>query len=312
MIVAVTGGTGFIGRHLIDRLLASEVKVRVLSRYQPLKPVEGVFYHQGDLMEKESLLGFLDGVDVLYHCAGQLTNETSMRRLHVDGTANLIDVAVGNIRHWVQLSSVGVYGPVFNGVVTESSPIAPVGEYEITKAKSDELVSLAASKGWFTHSILRPSNVFGADMTNQSLFHMVNMIEKGLFFFVGTKGATANYVHVDDVVEALCLCGCHKNAIGEIFNLSDHCMIEDFVKIIASELSVCKPVLRLPKGLVRIVILLCSWIPQFPLTRTRLQALTSRSVYSTELIQQTLGYHYKVGLKNGLKSLVHGYKAHHE
>ena len=56
---------------------------------------------------------------------------------------------------------------------------------EKTKAESDQLVMNAARKGTFTYSILRPSNVFGPTMTNQSLFQMIEMISKGLFFFIG-------------------------------------------------------------------------------------------------------------------------------
>lgn len=312
MVIAVTGGTGFIGKHLIARLLSTGEELRVLSRCGYMESVHGVTYYQGDLMQKESLIDFLDGVDILYHCAGQLTDEALMRSLHVDGTQNLIDAATGKIGHWVQLSSVGVYGPISKGTVTESFSINPVGEYEVTKTESDELILSAAGKGLFTYSILRPSNIFGADMTNQSLFSMIKMIERGLFFFIGPKGASANYVHVDDVVEALILCGQHKKAIGKIFNISDYCVMEEFVEMIVAELSVNKHIYRLPKWSFQMLIILFSKLSKFPLTHARVHALTNRSVYSVKLIQQELGYHYRTGIKNGLKDLVHGYKTHNE
>jgi len=308
MVVAVTGGTGFIGKHLIARLVATGENIRVLSRRRDVESADGVTYYQGDLMQKESLAGFLDGVDILYHCAGQLTDDTSMRSLHVDGTQNLIDMADGNIRHWVQLSSVGVYGFFSKGLVTEKNPINPVGEYEISKAESDELILSAADKGLFTYSILRPSNVFGADMTNQSLFGMIKMIEKGLFFFVGSKGASANYVHVDDVVEALILCGRNKNAHGKIFNISDRCSIEEFVRIIASELTLNRLPYRFPRCLVQVLVGLFSGFSKFPLTYSRVRALTNYSSYSIEFIKKELGYHHTMGIRKGIKDLMNGYK----
>src|SRR5574341_4931 len=64
-------------------------------------------------------------------------------------------------RAWVQLSSVRVYGPVREGVVDESRPYAPRGEYETTKAESDRLVLEAFERGAFSCTILRPSIDFG-------------------------------------------------------------------------------------------------------------------------------------------------------
>lgn len=308
MVIAITGGTGFIGKHLIARLLETNEEIRVLSRCGDMESRHGVAYYQGDLMQEESLMGFLDDVDVLYHCAGQVTDKASMRSLHVDGTQHLIDAATGKIRHWVQLSSVGVYGAISDGLITEGFPLNPAGDYEITKAESDKLVLSAANQGQFTCSILRPSNVFGVDMTNQSLFGMIKMIERGLFFFIGPKGASANYVHVDDVVDALLLCGQHKNAIGKIFNISDFCVMEEFVQTIAFELSMNKHIYRLPKWSMQVLVALFSRFLKFPLTQARVNTLTNRSVYSVELIRQELGYHYRTGIKHGLKGLVHGYK----
>ncbi|MDX2479892.1 MAG: NAD-dependent epimerase/dehydratase family protein, partial [Desulfuromusa sp.] len=159
MLIAITGGTGFIGENLAMRCLSQGDDVRILSRKVPCERwlSLGVEWHQGDLEDSSCLLPFVDGVDVLYHCAGQLTDAEMMQRLHVEGTRHLIEAASGRIGHWVQLSSVGVYGPVSAGEITEESSINPVGEYEITKAESDALVLEAASQARFSCTILRPS-----------------------------------------------------------------------------------------------------------------------------------------------------------
>jgi len=176
MIVAITGGTGFIGKKLVARLIAQGDTVRLLTRSaMPAEKSPLLEVRQCDLLTAgvDELSAMLGGVDVLYHCAGQIKDVGSMRALHVDATHRLAKVAAGRVAHWVQLSSVGVYGPVTAGTVTEDSALKPEGEYEITKTESDQIVVDAAKKGGFSYSILRPSNVFGAGMTNQSLFGLI-------------------------------------------------------------------------------------------------------------------------------------------
>ena len=309
MNVAITGGTGFIGRKLVQRHLEQGDHVSVLSR-RPLVLSglpDSVEWFEGDLVAFEHSWPFVDGVDVLYHCAGQLTDENSMRSLHVDGTKFLVEAASRRIGHWVQLSSVGVYGPVSSGLITEESPLNPVGEYEITKSESDELVINAAREGAFSFSVLRPSNVYGEEMTNQSLFDLISMIERGLFFFVGHKGASANYIHVDNVVEGLIRCGTMERAKNKIFNLSDHCSMERFVGIISKELGCKYPRLRLPEFLLRVMAGIMGKLPRFPLTASRVDALTRKSMYSVKSIQQELGYQHVVSMEDGLRRLVSGY-----
>ena len=309
MDVAITGGTGFIGRKLVQRHLERRDHVRVLSR-RPLVVsglADSVEWFEGDLVALDHILPFVDGVDVLYHCAGQLTDESGMRSLHVGGTEFLVEAASGRIGHWVQLSSVGVYGPVSTGLITEQSLLNPVGEYEITKTESDEIVIGAARKGAFSFSVLRPSNVYGEDMTNQSLFGLIAMIERGLFFFVGHKGASANYIHVDNVVEGLIRCGTMKGAKDKTFNLSDHCSMERFVGIISSELGCRCPKVRLPEVILRVMAGTMGKLPGFPLTVSRVDALTRKSVYSIKSIQEEIGYQHVVLMEDGVKRLVSEY-----
>lgn len=184
MIIAITGGSGFIGRRLVSRHLSRQDEVRVLTRRktETRKLLRGVSCWEGDLTKKDTLRSFVNGVDILYHCAGEIRDEQKMYAVHVEGTKNLSEAAAGRIRHWVQLSSVGAYGFCQRDVITEGMPPNPSGNYEMTKAISDHIVTDKASKDAFSYSILRPSIVYGPDMPNQSLFQMIAMIKKGLFF----------------------------------------------------------------------------------------------------------------------------------
>ncbi|MDD2914581.1 MAG: NAD-dependent epimerase/dehydratase family protein [Gallionella sp.] len=311
MIVAITGGTGFIGKGLLTRLLEHGNTVRLLTRNPDLSKKSTLLeVYECDLATAEigQLSAMLDGVDVLYHCAGQLNDSSIMKALHVDATRKLAEAASGRVAHWVQLSSVGVYGPVAEGIVTEKSVPNPVGQYEITKAESDKIVVEAANQGGFSYSILRPSNVFGAGMSNQSLFGMIAMIDKGLFFYIGKPGASANYIHVDNVAEGLMRCGIMASAKGQIFNLSDYCTIEHFVEIISDALGRTPPRLRIPRAMARLAGNTLGRLPGFPLTASRVHALANYSRYPIARIQQQLGYRHIVSMEDGLRELVGAYK----
>jgi len=307
MIVAITGGTGFVGKGLVLRHLAMGDIVRLLSRQSIAKlgTIEIPVSHQGDLTDDNfDPTAFVDGADVLYHCAGEIVNQPKMHLLHVLGTEKLIQSARGKIGKWVQLSSVGAYGPQHGGVITEITPTNPIGVYEKTKLDSDKLVSKAIQENAFPGSILRPSNVFGENMNNQSLYHMIDMIKKGFFFFIGKPGASANYIYVDNIVEGLIRCAEGSEGKGETYNLSDYCTIEKFVSIISENLGTPSPRLRLPGSAVKFASKIFEKISSFPLTSSRVTALTNRVVYPTNKIEQELGYSHLVSMEEGLIKLV--------
>jgi nucleoside-diphosphate-sugar epimerase len=305
MIVSITGGSGFIGHRLVQRHLARGDEVRVLSRRTQDEAglQEGVRWFVGDLAGQADLGEFVRGADVLYHCAGEVNDPSAMRSVHVEGTARLIAAASGHVGRWVQLSSVGAYGRRRSGVITEETPLAPEGVYELTKTESDALAQAAARGGAFEHVLLRPSNVYGAGMPNRSLCGMMAMIRRGAFFFIGEPGAMANYIHADNVVEALLLCGAVREAAGGTFIVSDQRTMEQFVAIMSDALHLPAPRLRLPEWPVRTAAKLLGRLPGFPLTESRVDALTGRAVYSSVRIERVLGYRPCKSMEEGLQEL---------
>jgi nucleoside-diphosphate-sugar epimerase len=311
MIIAITGGTGFIGKKLVLCHLARGDAVRVLTRRASGEsglPANTQHCH-GDLTKSADLRPFVEGADVVYHCAGEVRNTELMQMVHVEGTRNLIKAAAGRIGRWIQLSSVGAYGRQRAGVVTEESAPNPCDTYEATKVESDSLVASAAANGAFDYAILRPSIVYGAQMSNRSLFGLISMIQRGLFFFIGKPGASANYIHVSNVVDALLLCASSPRAAGRIYNLSDYCSMEQFVAAIAKGLDVDVPRMRLPEAPVRLLARLARNVPGMPLTETRIDALTNRALYPSARIEQDLGYRHAISMEGGLLELVSHWKS---
>ena len=145
-------------------------------------------------------------------------------------------------------------------------------------------------------------------MTNKSLFSMIAMIDRGLFSYIGKPGASANYIHVNNVVEGLVRCGTMHSAKGRIYNLSDHCTIEHFVEVIADALGCAPPWLRLPKPIAQLLERALGNIHGFPLTQSRVDALVNCSRYPISRIQQELGYSHVIAMEDGLRELVEVYR----
>lgn len=311
MIVGITGGTGFIGRRLVTRHLQRGDRVRVLTRRSPtdVSLPSKVEVFQGDLAaEHADLAAFVRGADLLYHSAAELREPDRMRVVHVEGTLRLVAAARGEVGRWVQVSSVGAYGRRRDGVVTEETPEHPQGPYEVTKLEADRIVAAAGTEGSFEWVILRPSIVYAGDMRNRSLFQMVKMIDRRLFFFVGPRGASANYVHADNVAEALVLCAVLPEA-GGVYNLSDDMTVEELVGLIATALGKEPPRWRLPEALARRVASVLGRLPRFPLTESRVDALVGRSVYPCEKIRRELGYVPVVSMEAGIEELVTAWRS---
>lgn len=305
--IAITGGRGFIGRRLVERHLALGDHVRVLVR-DASDPSWGrnVEIVSGDLTSSEPtrLKHFAKNAEVLYHCAAERQDVLRMSAVNVEGTRKLLGAAEGNIGRWVQLSSLGVYGPRRSGVVREDTPPAPVGAYETTKLAADQAVIGACRRTGMRWAMLRPGIVFGRDMPNESMRALLRAIRGGRFAFIGSPGALLPYVHLDDVVTALLLCGRDDRAVGESFNLSEDCMVGEFALEAARLLAAAPPTMHLPEILVRAAAKALSWVPGFPLTMARVDALTRRVAYPSDKIVQTLEFRFATGWRSGLHEMV--------
>jgi nucleoside-diphosphate-sugar epimerase len=305
--IAITGGRGFIGRKVVAVHLALGDYVRVLARgtTDPSwgRDVEIVSCDLASPAPAE-LERFTRSADVLYHCAAEHQDALRMSAVNVEGTRKLLAAAAGNIGRWVQLSSLGVYGPRRSGVVREDAPPAPVGAYETTKLAADQLVIDACKRTGMPWAMLRPGIVFGRGMPNDSMRAFLRAIRGGRFAFIGPPGAVLPYVHVDDVITALVLCAKDNRAVGEVFNLSEDCKVEEFVFEAARLLAAAPPNMRLPEFPVRVAAKALSWIPGVSLTTARVDALTRRVSYPVDKVMETLEFRFATGWRNGLREMV--------
>lgn len=301
--ILLTGASGLIGNEFLKNATLNGYHVRALTRKRQ-DLVLGKFceVQNVDLAVECDFRGMLHGVDVVVHAAAELHDQNSMKSVNVDGSLRLLSAAIdAGVRRWVQVSSVGAYGPIHSGVVDESWSDSPKGLYEKTKSDFD-LALIAASKcSDLEVCIVRPSNVYGAGMRNQSIKQMLNTIRRGFFAFIGPEGSSANYVHVEDVVQALMLCIAHPNAVNKTYIVSAWAVIEDMVSGLSAGAGLKPPVWRVSLPLASIVASVMQIWPKWPLTISRVQALSSRSQYSTKKIETELGWKLTVPVEEGMR-----------
>lgn len=313
MIALVLGASGFIGSKLVSRLLQQGVHVRLVTRSDKLAYLSGnekVEIINMDLLDHTELFDeIVIGCDVIFNCAGELKNKNIMKDLHVKVVEKMIEACqrvslkFNCSIHWVQLSSVGAYGKD-NGrcrVVTEETVTNPHGEYEITKTDADNII-MSCGRG-VTWSILRPSNVYGPGMPNNSLRQLAKIISKRLFFYIGFHRAIATYVHVDDVVTALILCASDMRAKRQVFNISNDCYLDRVINAMASYYSVSTPRIRLPLSLVKCLVFIVSRFFSLPINQERINALVSRTTYPNSKIEAVLDFSPSKALDSNINDI---------
>ena len=319
MITAVTGGTGFIGRHLVNSLIKQDIHIRLLTRRpdipQQLWPKGEIEPWAGDLTVPETLRGFADKARVVFHLAGEIRDATTFNAVNAMGTKNLLATCQGTkLERFVHLSSTGVMGASGTGFVDESTSCHPKNEYEKSKYAAEQIVWNAFKEFHIPVTIIRPTIVFGEgpNKGRDSLAQWLYAIQKGWFRFIGTSEVVANYVYVADVIQACLLVAKNDKSMGEVYIVSDSCSLRDFVGAATEFMGVKMPG-SLPRWLAYILSVgfeLLAKVSPFspPLTINRVRALTSQVQYSSDKIRKELGFSPTVGWREGLHRTIEWYR----
>jgi nucleoside-diphosphate-sugar epimerase len=243
----VTGATGLLGSHIVERLHERGERIRAFVRPSSdttfLRSL-GVELAVGDLNDPSSLRPALAGADVVYHCAARVGDWGPWRlfqREVIDATAHLLDacrtVGVGRVLH---VSSIIVYGHphIRSERFTEDEPLGQnpwLWDYYCqAKVKAEELCR--QYPGDLT--IVRPSWIYGPrDRT--TLPRVLKALDAGRVAIVGDGKNLLNVVYAADVAEGAILAANHPQAKRQAYNLSSEGEISqsDFLDLLADELS---------------------------------------------------------------------------
>jgi nucleoside-diphosphate-sugar epimerase len=205
-LILVTGGTGFIGRHLVRALVGGGRNVRVLARSDVAarRVPEGAEFVVGDVGDVETLRRAAAGADLVFHLAGGYRgDDTELHAVHVTGTANLLAALEPGTRV-VYISSTSVYGWSQSWPADHASPPRPVAAYGRAKLAAEALMS-AWTDGQAV--IARPTITYGPGDTGGMLARAVRLMGRGVRRFPGDGRNRIHLIHVDDLVRGLLLLG---------------------------------------------------------------------------------------------------------
>ena len=184
MKLAVTGGTGFVGSHLVDAALAAGHDIKALTRREQ-PPRGGVEWIGGDLGSRDALEKLVDGADAIVHVAGTINapNAAGFDKGNVAGTLAMLAAATaGGVRRFIHVSSLAAREP-------------KLSLYGASKARAEELVH-SSGLDW---AIVRPPAVYGpGDKETLELFRMAKL---GLML-MPPKGHVS-VIHADDLARLL-------------------------------------------------------------------------------------------------------------
>ena len=317
----MTGATGFVGGHLARTLVSRGCRVRVLARV-PERTSElrlvGIEVCQGDLRSRESLDRAVAGVGVVYHLAG-ISRQAAIPGsqysvINVAGVRSLIEAAgAAGVRRVVHCSTVDVHGEVAQPPADEDSPLQPGNPYQASKIEGERVAREAARHAGLELVIARPSNVYGPG--DRRLLKVFRAVARRRWITLGPGRVSCHLTYVDDLVDGLRLCGDVPGAAGHAYILAgpEVTTLNEFVRLVAREAGVRPPWLHLPvwplwlAGATWDAVSLTLRVTPSP-WRTRVDFHTRSRSFDTSRARIGLGYHPRVGLREGVRRCLEWYK----
>jgi nucleoside-diphosphate-sugar epimerase len=221
--IFVTGGSGFVGGRLIERL-ATECRVTIRALVQNWSrasriarfPVELV---RSDVTDAQTVASLVAGCDVIFHCAyGNAGSAARQREVNIEGTRNILNAARAHgVRRLVHLSTILVYGETPDGEIDESAPRRYLGlTYPDSKLDAERLVLEHARAHQLPATILQPAEVYGpyASVWTENVLKALKTSRQIL---IDGGDGFCSPVYIDDLITAMLLAATKPDAIGETF-----------------------------------------------------------------------------------------------
>lgn len=237
--ILVTGGAGFIGSHLVDRLMKKSYEVVVLDNFSAGK-VENIQRHlgdqsfdlvKGDIRNSEDVRKAVRGVDVVFHLAAivnvplSIEDPLLVNDVNVRGTLNLLEASVKeDIQRFIYVSSCAVYGEARYLPINEEHPIMPLSPYGISKFTAEHYCKIFHMIHGLKTVCLRFFNVYGPKQSEGPysgvITQFINRLKQGKPPIIyGDGKQTRDFVYVEDVVEASMRALNSQNCVGKVINV---------------------------------------------------------------------------------------------
>lgn len=319
----ITGATGFVGPHLIRKLISAGHSCRCLVREvsrQKTSDEKGVEWVEGDITDGSSLKGIGAGMDGLFHMAtlGHMSNyrvpDEMFERVNVQGTRHIMEEAlraeIPRVVHCSTVAAMGICREVPADEMTECNPHHPYGQ---SKLKAEQTVQHLVSSGGLPARIIRFSMVYGPGDW-RDILKLTRMAKKGLFPKVGSKPKLTPLIHVDDATDGLVL-AMDKGRVGETYLITNNRSepFDQIRKALLKGLGVFRPPLYVPEwvalsaaALTEKIFTLAGKAP--PVTRKNIESTLTDRVFSIEKARRELGFDPRVDPEQGLMETVQWYR----
>jgi len=323
--ILVTGGTGFIGKHLVEGLLSEGYSVKALVRsLEKAKKLEemGAKLVKGDITKPETLEGIAKDVEAVVHLAALMkfhgVKWEDLYRVNVLGAENVIKEALKeDVDHFILTSTTEAMGPVKEIPADENSPMNPVYDYGRSKLLAEELALSYYRKEGLPVTIIRPSGVYGPGDLYVT-YSVVRAIARGLMKRLpGGGNHYIQFVFVKDVVQGYLRALQHRDkAIGETYIITseDYYTYKEAFTIIANILGVPPPKGSMPVWLAKALIwLIEKWnairgIDDFVFHVSVVEDMLTDRVYSIEKARRELNYNPQYKFEEGMKITIDWYR----
>lgn len=244
--ILVTGGSGFIGSHLVEALISCGNHVTVIdnlltgnrANLENFIIDKQINFIAGDICDKDLLAKIMIGIDIVYHLAARISVVESIKHpdLYTEtnllGTFNVLEACYQHqVKHVVLASSAAVYGNQTSSPITETMLMDPQSPYALTKADSEYYFNFYQQKFGLQTTQLRYFNVFGPRQHPQSAYaaaiptFIAQALKNADITIYGNGEQTRDFIFVKDVVQANLLAvdgpsGTYNVAYGESLSIN--------------------------------------------------------------------------------------------
>jgi nucleoside-diphosphate-sugar epimerase len=324
MQALVTGGTGFVGSHLVRRLLSRGHQVTSLDKNPGLFDGElrslGATLLSGSVTDAQAVNRAVASCEVVYHLASPfgdiLQPDAAYWDIEVIGTRNVLEAAKRHrVKRVVHCSTQGVHGSLVQTPGDENSPLAPRDYYCYCKVEG-ELVCQQFINDGLDIVIVRPTSVYGPGDVRGWL-KLYRMVAKGWFPMIG-KGDTLNHpVYVENLVDILELAATVPEARGRAYLAGDEhpVTLTELVHAVASAVGTSVRVVRWPwYSLALAVAEAVERVAKAagirpPVFRRRLSWYKTNRAFRIDRAKQELGYRPRISLREGLSRTANWYRS---
>jgi dihydroflavonol-4-reductase len=321
IISVVTGASGFVGSHLVDKLIAEGHQVRCIlrgsssRRWLENKPVE--IFDCG-LFDKEALKKILKDADYLFHIAGVVKSkdESGYFKGNVETTRVLLDTVLEvnpGIKRVLLTSSLTACGPSLDGKpCNEETQEHPITAYGRSKLAQEKLAKSYMDKLPIT--IIRPPAVFGPRDTE--IYLVFKTYKYGLMTLIGFDKKELSLVYVEDLVNGIYLAALSEKGTGQIYFISAS-EINNWVEVsryIGKPMGRRALMIRLPHWLVysvagaaQLFAFFSSKPATFNIEKAR-DFVQKAWICSVQKAENDLGYRQSLSIEEGLRRTIEWYK----